>query len=224
MDLHLHLTYSSERHIHPGENTSYHNDGRLSPRPEYILPQWWKISTHSPRPEHTLPQWWTTLTQAGTHPTTMMKYFHTFTQAGTHPTTMMKYFYTFTQAKTHPTTMMKDFHTFTQAKTHPTTMMNDSHPSRNSSYHNDESFPHIHPGRNTSYHNDERLSPRPKQILPQWWKLSTLTFTQAGTHPTTMMKGPTLTSIWCIFHFITTARASTDLMEVYLATGAKVSS
>ena len=33
-----------------------------------------------------------------------------------------------------------------------------------------------------------------------------------------------LTSIWYIFRFITAAKASTNLMEVYLATGAKVSS
>ena len=93
-----------------------------------------------------------------------------------------------------------------QVGAHPTTVMNESHPGRNTSYHNDERFPHIHPGRNTSYHNDEWLSPRPEHILPQWWNISThsprpehilpqwwkisaLTFTQARTHPTTMMKG-----------------------------------
>ena len=76
---HLYLTYSLERHsthIHLGRNTSYHSDGRLSPRLEHILPQWWNIFAHSPRMEHILPQWWTTLTQAGTHPTTMMNDSH----------------------------------------------------------------------------------------------------------------------------------------------------
>ena len=74
MALHLYLTYSSEWHIHPGRNTSYHSDEWLSPRPEPFLPQWWNISTHSPGLEHILPQWWTTLTQVGTLPTTVMKY------------------------------------------------------------------------------------------------------------------------------------------------------
>ena len=54
---------------------------------------------------------------------------------------------------------------------------------------------YIHPGGNKSYHNDGRdgralhLHPyRWEHILPQSWKGSTLTFIQARTHSTTMMK------------------------------------
>ena len=43
-------------------------------------------------------------------------------------------------------------------------------------------------------------------------------------YSTTPFKNVVLMSIWCTFHFITISRASTDLMEVYLDTGAKVSS
>ena len=84
MDLHLYLTYSSEWHIHPRGNTSYHSDEWLSPRPKPFLPQWWNISTHSPRPKHILPQWWMTLTQAGTLPTTVMKDLCTHIWPGRH--------------------------------------------------------------------------------------------------------------------------------------------
>ena len=67
---------------------------------------------------------------------------------------------------------------------------------------------HIHPGGNTSYPSDEWLSPRPEPFLPQWWNISTCspkpehilpqwwtTLTQAGTHPTTVMKD-FCTHIW----------------------------
>ena len=40
--------------------------------------------------------------------------------------------------------------------------------------------------------------------------------------PHTLPLPAVLTSIWCIFHFITIARESIDLMEVYLATSAKI--
>ena len=53
-DQHLHLTYSSERHIHLGGNTSYRSDGRLPCRMEHIL--------------LTVMEYFPTFIQAGTHP------------------------------------------------------------------------------------------------------------------------------------------------------------
>ena len=59
---HLHLTYSSERHIHPGGNTSYHTDGRLPSRLEHILlivmedfPTFIQAGTHPAHNDERLP-------------------------------------------------------------------------------------------------------------------------------------------------------------------------
>ena len=117
MAQHLHLTYSSERPFHPDKNTSYHSDGRLPPRQEPILSQWWKISPLSSRQEPILSQWWKTPTQTRTNPITVVEDFST---------------YIWPTRQKGPSI---------QTRTHPITVMEDSHPDKNQSYHSGGRFP-----------------------------------------------------------------------------------